>query len=71
MPGIDPKILIHEIKTYPHAKPIRQRLRPINPWKDAAIKAGVEKLLQEGFNYPIPLTDWCLAYFPLRRNKGL
>ena len=31
MPGIDPNIVIHEIKTYPDAKPIRQRLRPIHP----------------------------------------
>lgn len=31
MPGIDPNIVIHEIKTYPDAKPIRQRLRLIHP----------------------------------------
>jgi hypothetical protein len=24
MPGIDPDIIVHEIKTYPDAKPIRQ-----------------------------------------------
>ena len=27
MPGIDPSIIVHEIKTYPDAKPIRQKLR--------------------------------------------
>jgi hypothetical protein len=33
MPGIDPKIVEHEITTYPDAKPVRQKLRPVNPKK--------------------------------------
>ena len=49
MPGIDPKIVEHEIITYPDAKPVRQKLRPVNPRKAAAIKAEVEKLLKAGF----------------------
>ena len=57
MTGIDPKIVIHEIKTYADVNPIRQRLLPIHPRKAAAIKVEVEKLLQAGFIYPIPLTD--------------
>ena len=27
MPGIDPSIVVHEIKTYPDAKPVSQKLR--------------------------------------------
>eukprot|EP00253_Pinus_taeda_P003762 PITA_03762 len=57
MPGIDPAIVVHEIKTYPDAKPVRQRLRQIHPRKAAVIKAEVEKLLKAGFIYPIPLMD--------------
>ena len=30
MPGIDPRIVEHEIKTYPNANPVQQRLRAIN-----------------------------------------
>jgi hypothetical protein len=52
MPGIDPKIVIHEIKTYPDAKPVWQCLRPVHPYKAAAIKLEVEKLLKAGFIYP-------------------
>ena len=55
MPGIDPRIIEHEIKIYPNAKPIRQRLRAVNPRKAPAIKAEIEKLLKFGFIYPIPL----------------
>jgi hypothetical protein len=28
MPGIDPNIVIHEIKTYPEAKPVRKSFHP-------------------------------------------
>jgi hypothetical protein len=31
IPGIDPEIVIHEIETYPDAKPIWQHLRPAHP----------------------------------------
>jgi hypothetical protein len=49
MPGIDPSIVVHEIKTYPGAKPVWQGLRPVHPRKSAAIKLEVEKLLKDGF----------------------
>jgi hypothetical protein len=55
MPGIDPAIVVHEIKTYPSTKPIRQHLHPVHPRKAAAIKLEVEKLLKVGFIYPMTL----------------
>jgi hypothetical protein len=70
MPGIDPAIVVHEIKTYPDAKPVRQRLRQIHPRKAAAIKAEVEKLLKAGFIYPIPLTDWVSNIVPVNKKQG-
>jgi hypothetical protein len=41
MPGIDPNIVVHEINSYPEAKPIRQRLHPVHPCKAPAIKLEV------------------------------
>jgi hypothetical protein len=38
IPGIDPKIVEHEITTYPDAKPVRQKLHLVNPRKAATIK---------------------------------
>ena len=58
MPGIDPFIVVHEIKTYPTAKLVRQKQRQVHPQKSAAIKAEIEKLLKAGFIYPIPLMEW-------------
>ena len=56
MPGIDPSIVVHEIKTYPSANLVHQKLRQVHPQKASAIKEEVEKLLRVGFIYHIPLT---------------
>jgi len=44
MPGIDSRIVEHEIKMYPDVKPVRQWLQPVHPKKAATIEAEVEKL---------------------------
>jgi hypothetical protein len=67
MPGIDPKIVEHEITTYPDAKLVRQKLRLVNPRKAATIKVEVEKLLKVSFIYPIHLTQWVSN--PVSDNK--
>ena len=56
MPGIDPRIVEHEINTYPNAKHVRKCLRVVNPRKTPAIKAEIEKLLKDSFIYLVPLT---------------
>jgi hypothetical protein len=68
IPGIDPRIVEHEITKYPDAKPIRQKLRPVNPRKATTIKAKVEKLLQAVFIYPVQLTQWVSNPVPVN-NK--
>jgi hypothetical protein len=70
MPGIDLKIVEHEITTYPHAKPVRQKLRPVNPKKEATIKLEVDKLLKAGFIYPIHLTQWVSNPVPVDKKQG-
>jgi hypothetical protein len=69
--GIDPDIIVHEIKTYPDAKPIWQRIRPIHPHKFVAIKLEVEKLLKVGFIYPVALTDWVSNLVPINKKQGM
>jgi hypothetical protein len=56
MSEIDLSIVEHEINTYMDARHVRQHLRAINPTKVLAIKAEVEKLLNVGFIYLVPLT---------------
>ena len=68
MLGINPSIVVHEIKTYPSAKPVRKKLRQVHPWKAAAIKAEIEKLLKAGFIYHVPLMDWVLNVVPVNKK---
>jgi hypothetical protein len=68
MPSIDPRIVEQEIKTYPDAKPVRQKLRLVNPKKATTIKAEVEKLLKVGFIYPVQLTQWVSNPVPVNKK---
>ena len=68
MLGIDPSIVVHEIKTSPMAKPVRKKLRQVHPRKAAAIKAEIEKILKDGFIYPMPLTEWVSNVFPVNEK---
>ena len=68
MSRIDPSIVVHEIKTYASAKPIRQKLSQFHPRKVAAIKAEIEKLLKAGFIYPVPLTEWVSNIVPVNKK---
>jgi hypothetical protein len=70
MPDIDPKIVEHEITTYPDAKPVRKKIRPINPKKAVAIKIEVEKLLKVGFIYPIHLNQWVSNPMSVNKKQG-
>ena len=58
MPGIDPRIVEHDIKTYLDARHVWQRLHEMNPRKAPTIKAKREKLLKDGFIYPIIMIEW-------------
>jgi hypothetical protein len=68
MPGIDPCIVEHEIKIYLDVKPVRQHLRVVNPSKAPAIKAEVEKLLNDSFIYLVPLTKWVSNPIPVDKK---
>ena len=68
MLGIDPSIMVHEIKTYPTAKLVRKKLRQVHPRKAVAIKAEIEKLLKARFIYPIPLMEWVSNIIPINKK---
>ena len=70
MLDIDPWIVEHGIKTYPNVKPARQKLKVVNPRKAPAIKAKIEKLLNVGFIYPVPLTKWVSNPVAVNKKDG-
>ena len=70
MPGIDPSIVVHEIKTYSTAKPVRKKLRQVHPRKATTIKAKVENLLKAGFIYLVPLMEWVSNIVLVNKKQG-
>ena len=70
MPRINPSIVVHKIKTYPMDKPVRQTVRQVHPWKAIVIKAEIEKLLKDGFIYPVRLTKWVSNIVPINKKQG-
>ena len=67
---MNPRIVEHEIKTYPNDKLVRQCLHAVNPRKAPAIKAEIEKLLNAGFIYPVPLTEWVSNLVLVDKKQG-
>ena len=57
-------------RTYPDAKPVRQNLQQVHPRKVAIIKEEIEKLLNLGFIYPVPLTKWVSNIVPVNKKHG-
>jgi hypothetical protein len=70
MSGIDPDIMIHEIKTYPDVKPVQQHLHPVHPRKVVAIKLEVDKLHKVSLIYPVALTNWVSNLVPIDKKQG-
>lgn len=70
MPSIDPWIIEHEMKSYPNVKPVRHKLRVVNPRKAPAIKVEIEKMLNAGFIYPIALPEWVSNLVAVNKKEG-
>ena len=70
MRRIDPSIIVHEIKTYLTIRTIRKKILQVHPRKATAIKAKVEKLLKDGFIYPMPLTEWVFNIAHVSKKHG-
>ena len=68
MPGIHSSIIFHEIRTYPNANLVHQKIRQVHPRKASSIKKEIEKLLKEGFMYPTLLTEWVSNIVPVNKK---
>lgn len=62
---------MHKIPTYSNVKPIHQRLHPLHPRNEVAIKGEIEELLKAGFIYPIPLIDWVSNIIPMTKKQRI
>ena len=70
IPCIDTSIVEHTINVYPDIKLVRQRLRHAHPKKVISIKEEVEKKINAGFIYLVPLTEWVSNIILVIKKQG-
>ncbi|KAH9304575.1 hypothetical protein KI387_008979, partial [Taxus chinensis] len=70
MPGIDPKIMVHNIVTIPDAKPIKQKLWKMHPRIALLVKEELQCLLLVSFILPIDYPQWISNIVPIMKVTG-
>ena len=70
MPGLDPKLVEHRLKLKPEARPIKQKLRKLDPRIEQQVKEGLEDLLKAGFIRAIDYPDWLANIVAVPKKNG-
>ena len=68
--GIPPEVCQHHIILEEGAKPIRQRQRRLNPKYSLLVKEELDKLLDIGFIYPVPFSEWVSPIVIIPKKNG-
>jgi len=70
MPGVLRELAEHQLKVFPNAKPIKQRLRRFTPEKREAIRAELTRLKAAGFIREVMHPEWLAnPVLVLKKNK--
>ncbi|WVZ93522.1 hypothetical protein U9M48_039494 [Paspalum notatum var. saurae] len=70
MPGVPRELAEHQLKVFPNAKPIKQRLRRFTPEKREAIRAELTRLKAAGFIREVMHPEWLAnPVLVLKKNK--
>ena len=70
MPGLDPKLVEHRLVLKPDCKPIKQKLRKMDPRVAPQVKEGLEELLKAGFIRTIEYPDWLANIVAVPKKNG-
>lgn len=58
MPRVDLDLVMHHLSIAPRAKPVKQKLRKMNPQVTLLVKAELKKLLDVGFIQLLDYAEW-------------
>ena len=68
--GVSPSICEHHIELEDGARPIRQRPHRLNPKYSLLVKEEIEKLINIGFIYPAPHSEWVSPIVIVPKKDG-
>lgn len=58
MPGLDPKLVVHNLVVRKDSKLVKQKLRKMNPQVSLLVKEELQKMLDVEFIKPIDYPEW-------------
>ena len=69
--GIPREVCQHHIILEPNTKPVRHRQYRMNPKYSLMVKEEIDKLLECGFIYPVPYSEWVspIVFVPKKNGK--
>ena len=68
--GIPAEVCEHKIVLEDDAKPVRQRQHRLNPKYSLMVKEELDKLLEVGFIYPVPHSEWVSPIVMVLKKNG-
>jgi hypothetical protein len=68
--GVPPDICQHQIVLEASAKPVRQRQYRMNHKYSLMVKEEIDKLLECGFIYPVPYSEWVSPIIVVPKKNG-
>ena len=70
MLGLDTKLVEHHLVLKPDVKPVKQKLRKMDPRVKQQVKEGLEDLLKAGFIRTIDYPDWLANIVVVPKKNG-
>ena len=70
MPGVHPKVALHQLHVDPGHKPVKQKKRNFNEEKNAAIRKEVEKLKRAGAIRELQFPEWIANVVLVKKSNG-
>ncbi|CAA0824502.1 Uncharacterized mitochondrial protein AtMg00860, partial [Striga hermonthica] len=70
MPGLDPKVAVHNLSVRTGARPVKQAQRRFRPDLVPLIEVEVNKLIEVGFIREVKYPTWISSIVPVRKKNG-
>ena len=70
MPGLNPKVVVHQLAVKNGSCPVKQALGRLRPYLVLLIEGKVNKLTEEGFIREVKYPTWISNIVHVRKKNG-